>query len=152
MRRLDPSTQTQSRYQDLEVRRGAAGRLLPRLERAPRVLQTPLNSNNSWSYRVKEGDRIDRLAGAFLGDVRLWWLLAASGLLAPKLGGAPVFPPQPDGVMSLGQVKREWSPSTGDDRHRRGLRVRSSPRSGGSPADRPGQHTSDHRRGCRRRR
>lgn len=47
--------------------------------------------------------------------------LAASGLLVPKLGGPPVFPPQPEGVMSLGQVKREWKPSTGDDRHRRGL-------------------------------
>ncbi len=47
--------------------------------------------------------------------------LAASGLLVPTLGGPPVFPPQPDGVMSLGQVKREWKPSTGPDRHRRGL-------------------------------
>ncbi|MBI5691498.1 MAG: PSD1 domain-containing protein [Verrucomicrobia bacterium] len=47
--------------------------------------------------------------------------LRASGLLVPTLGGPPVFPPQPDGVMSLGQVKREWKPSTGPDRHRRGL-------------------------------
>ena len=30
------------------------------------------------------------------------------------------FPPQPDGVMSLGQVKREWKPSTGPGRYRRG--------------------------------
>ena len=47
--------------------------------------------------------------------------LSASGLLVPKLGGPPVFPPQPDGVMTLGQVKRAWTPSKGDDRHRRGL-------------------------------
>lgn len=47
--------------------------------------------------------------------------LVASGLLAPKLGGPPVYPPQPDGVMSLGQVKRAWVPSKGDDRYRRGL-------------------------------
>jgi hypothetical protein len=47
--------------------------------------------------------------------------LAASGLLAPQLGGPPVFPPQPDGVMNLGQSKREWKPSTGPDRYRRGL-------------------------------
>jgi mono/diheme cytochrome c family protein len=47
--------------------------------------------------------------------------LAASGLLVAKLGGPPVFPPQPEGVMTLGQVKREWKPSTGDDRYRRGL-------------------------------
>ncbi|MBI5767584.1 MAG: PSD1 domain-containing protein [Verrucomicrobia bacterium] len=47
--------------------------------------------------------------------------LAASGLLSPKIGGPPVFPPQPDGVMTLGQVKRTWTPSTGEDRYRRAL-------------------------------
>ncbi|HEX8914754.1 MAG TPA: DUF1549 and DUF1553 domain-containing protein, partial [Humisphaera sp.] len=47
--------------------------------------------------------------------------LAASGLLVNKVGGPSVFPPQPDGVSSLGQVKREWKASTGPDRYRRGL-------------------------------
>jgi hypothetical protein len=47
--------------------------------------------------------------------------LSASGLLAPELGGPPVYPPQPDGVMSLGQVKRAWKASTGKDRYRRAL-------------------------------
>jgi hypothetical protein len=47
--------------------------------------------------------------------------LSASGLLNPKLGGPSVFPPIPDGVMSLGQLKREWKVSVGDDRYRRGL-------------------------------
>jgi hypothetical protein len=47
--------------------------------------------------------------------------LSTSGLLVPKLGGPPVYPPQPDGVMSLGQVRREWKPSEGPDRYRRGL-------------------------------
>jgi hypothetical protein len=47
--------------------------------------------------------------------------LTASGLLAPKIGGPPVFPPIPAGVMGLGQVKREWKESEGADRHRRGL-------------------------------
>ena len=47
--------------------------------------------------------------------------LAASGLLAPKLGGPPVYPPQPDGVMNLGQNRRPWNASTGEDRYRRGL-------------------------------
>ncbi|HRE08855.1 MAG TPA: DUF1553 domain-containing protein, partial [Opitutaceae bacterium] len=42
-------------------------------------------------------------------------------LLAPKLGGPPVYPPQPDGVMNLGQSRRAWIPSTGADRHRRSL-------------------------------
>ncbi len=47
--------------------------------------------------------------------------LFTSGLLSTKLGGPPVFPPQPDGVMNLGQSKRDWKASTGDDRHRRAL-------------------------------
>jgi cytochrome c553 len=47
--------------------------------------------------------------------------LSASGLLNPKVGGPPVFPPIPNGVMSLGQVKREWKVSEGADRYRRGL-------------------------------
>ena len=47
--------------------------------------------------------------------------LSASGLLRPKIGGPSVFPPIPEGVMSLGQVKREWKVSAGDDRYRRGL-------------------------------
>jgi cytochrome c553 len=58
-----------------------------------------------------------RLDAEIVRDVAL----SASGLLNPKLGGPPVFPPIPDGVMSLGQVKREWKISEGSDRYRRGL-------------------------------
>jgi hypothetical protein len=47
--------------------------------------------------------------------------LAASGMLSKKLGGAPVFPPIPTSIMGLGQVKRAWNVSTGEDRYRRGL-------------------------------
>ena len=47
--------------------------------------------------------------------------LAASGLLSSKMGGPPVYPPIPNGVMGQGQVKREWKVSTGEDRFRRGL-------------------------------
>jgi Protein of unknown function (DUF1553)/Protein of unknown function (DUF1549)/Planctomycete cytochrome C len=47
--------------------------------------------------------------------------LAASGLLSRKIGGAPVFPPIPDGVMTQGQVKQVWNVSTGEDKYRRGL-------------------------------
>ncbi len=47
--------------------------------------------------------------------------LTASGLLAPKMGGPPVYPPIPEGVLSLGQVKRAWPLSQGADRYRRGL-------------------------------
>ena len=58
-----------------------------------------------------------RLEAEIVRDVAL----TASGLLAPKLGGPPVFPPIPPGVMSQGQVAREWQESTGEDRYRRGL-------------------------------
>ncbi len=47
--------------------------------------------------------------------------LVASGLLTQKIGGPPVYPPIPDGVMSLGQVKHAWNTSQGPDRTRRGL-------------------------------
>ncbi len=47
--------------------------------------------------------------------------LSASGMLATAIGGPSVFPPQPDGVMSLGQMKRSWTPSKGEDRYRRGM-------------------------------
>ncbi len=47
--------------------------------------------------------------------------LASSGLLSSKIGGPPVYPPIPDGVMGQGQVKRVWSVSKGEDRYRRGL-------------------------------
>jgi mono/diheme cytochrome c family protein len=47
--------------------------------------------------------------------------LACSGLLTPKIGGPSVFPPQPDGVMTLGQMKRPWVADVGPNRYRRGL-------------------------------
>jgi mono/diheme cytochrome c family protein len=47
--------------------------------------------------------------------------LAAAGLLTPKVGGPSVFPPQPEGVMNLGQMRREWATSSGPDRYRRGM-------------------------------
>src|SRR5437667_8655693 len=47
--------------------------------------------------------------------------LASAGLLSPKMGGPPVNPPQPDGVMTLGQSKHAWKPSADGDRYRRGI-------------------------------
>ena len=37
------------------------------------------------------------------------------------MGGPPVYPPIPDGVMGQGQVRRAWKVSEGEDRYRRGL-------------------------------
>ncbi len=47
--------------------------------------------------------------------------LVASGLFAPKVGGPSVYPPQPEGVYQVTQVRREWKTSTGEDRYRRGM-------------------------------
>ncbi len=47
--------------------------------------------------------------------------LIAAGVLNPAVGGPSVFPPQPDGVMSLGQQNRAWRPDKGPDRYRRGM-------------------------------
>ncbi|MBI4657668.1 MAG: DUF1553 domain-containing protein [Verrucomicrobia bacterium] len=58
-----------------------------------------------------------RLDAEIVRDVAL----SASGLLSEKIGGPSVFPPLPDGVMSLGQVRREWKAQSGPDRHRRGM-------------------------------
>ena len=58
-----------------------------------------------------------RLDAEIVRDVAL----AASGLLSPKLGGPPVYPPIPEGVMERGQVKRIWTVSKGEDKYRRGL-------------------------------
>ncbi len=58
-----------------------------------------------------------RLDAEIVRDVEL----AASGLLSKKVGGPSVYPPIPDGVMTLGQTKREWKVSEGEDRYRRGM-------------------------------
>ena len=48
--------------------------------------------------------------------------LAASGLLnTTKMGGPGVFPPQPPGCMNLGQHRRNWTASKGEDRYRRAV-------------------------------
>jgi mono/diheme cytochrome c family protein len=58
-----------------------------------------------------------RLDAEIVRDVAL----ASSGLLSEKIGGPSVFPPIPDGVMGVGQVKHAWRTSKGEDRYRRGM-------------------------------
>lgn len=72
-----------------------------------------VDPNNYWLARQS---RL-RLDAEVVRDVAL----SASGLLSPKLGGPPVYPPIPDGVMGQGQVKRDWIVSKGEDKFRRGL-------------------------------
>jgi hypothetical protein len=47
--------------------------------------------------------------------------LASSGLLTRTINGPSVYPPQPNGVYAFTQVPRNWQPSRGADRYRRGL-------------------------------
>jgi hypothetical protein len=47
--------------------------------------------------------------------------LTAAGVLDERIGGPSVYPPQPDGVTSLGQRDRPWPVNEGADRFRRGL-------------------------------
>lgn len=85
-------------------------------------------------YRQSSNDRLDirekdrtnellarqrrlRLDAEIVRDVSL----ASCGLLSSKIGGPPVFPPIPQGVMGLGQSHRAWNVSEGEDRYRRGL-------------------------------
>ncbi len=75
--------------------------------------------------------------------------LTASGLLSPKLGGPPVYPPIPDGVLNQGQSKRTWKQSQGEDKYRRGLYTfvyRASPPPGLSVFDAPEGFTTCTRR------
>jgi hypothetical protein len=47
--------------------------------------------------------------------------LRASGLLATKIGGPSVFPPQPASVTEAAYGRFAWQTSSGDDRYRRSL-------------------------------
>jgi hypothetical protein len=47
--------------------------------------------------------------------------LQVSGLLAPKLFGAPVYPPQPEGVWNSVYNGAKWETSKGGDRYRRAI-------------------------------
>jgi len=58
-----------------------------------------------------------RLEAEAIRDVSL----AASGLLARKIGGPSVFPPQPGSLDLFTQSKKNWVASQGEDRYRRGM-------------------------------
>jgi hypothetical protein len=46
-------------------------------------------------------------------------ILSSAGSLTDKVGGPSVHPPQPDGVYSFTQNKKEWPEAKGPDRYRR---------------------------------
>ncbi len=75
-----------------------------------------LKARDPRNYLLARQQRL-RLDAEIVRDVAL----SACGLLSTKLGGPPVYPPIPAGVMGQGQVKRDWKVSEGEDRYRRGL-------------------------------
>ncbi len=71
---------------------------------------------DSENVLLARGPRV-RLNGETIRDS----VLRSSGLLTEKLGGASVFPPQPESVSAMGYGKGAWKTSTGPDRYRRSL-------------------------------
>lgn len=90
--------------------------VLSQTYRQSSVVREDLNQIDPLNLLLARQTRL-RIDAEIVRDVAL----VASGLFAPKMGGPPVFPPIPDGVMSLGQVRRSWNASQGEDRYRRGL-------------------------------
>jgi hypothetical protein len=80
------------------------------------TVRPEVQARDPQNYLLARQQRL-RLDAEVVRDVAL----VASGLFSPKLGGPPVYPPIPDGVMSQGQVKRVWAVSQGADQYRRGL-------------------------------
>jgi mono/diheme cytochrome c family protein len=68
------------------------------------------------NHLLARGSRF-RLQAEVIRDLTL----SAAGLLNPAIGGPSVYPPQPEGVTSLGYQNAAWPTSTGPDRYRRGL-------------------------------
>ena len=58
-----------------------------------------------------------RLEAEIIRDIAL----DAADLLTPKIGGASVYPAQPDGILAGRATPAQWEPSTGEDRLRRGM-------------------------------
>jgi hypothetical protein len=75
-----------------------------------------LNERDPYNRLLARGPRF-RVEGEMIRDV----VLAASGLLSPKIGGPSVFPYQPEGVWDLPYNDDTWKMSQGEDRYRRGL-------------------------------
>ena len=80
------------------------------------AVRADLQEKDPGNYLLARQRRL-RLEAEIVRDV----CLSASGLLSTKMGGPPVYPPIPQGVMGLGQGNREWKVSEGEDRFRRGL-------------------------------
>jgi hypothetical protein len=80
------------------------------------VLTASLFNRDPYNRLLARGPRF-RMEAEMLRDA----VLAASGLLSPKIGGLSVFPPQPPGIWNMPYNDDQWVESKGEDRYRRGL-------------------------------
>ena len=93
-----------------------------------RLMVTSATYRQSSKHRsdLSHSDPYNRLLGRQMrlrleGEIIRDNALTISGLLSRKMGGPGVFPPQPDGCMNLGQQKKSWRSSKGEDRFRRAV-------------------------------
>ena len=71
-------------------RRIKGGKLLATNDSVNKIKNAIRNGTiKSRRYRSKENERLDTLAGRFLGDSRLWWVLAATS----EIGWGLQIPP-----------------------------------------------------------
>ena len=80
----------------------------------PKLMEA--DATNRWLARMPRM----RVESEIIRDIGL----AASGLLAPVIGGPSVYPPIPDGVLSLSYGRpMDWPTTMGEDRYRRGMYI-----------------------------
>lgn len=90
------------------------------------VLSATYRQSNKATEALLERDPRNRLLARgprqrLTGEMVRDQALLVSGLLERKMGGKPVFPPQPDGVWNSVYSGAKWETSEGVDRYRRAI-------------------------------
>ena len=81
------------------------------------VVSRQLYERDQFNTLLARGPRF-RMESEIIRDIAL----ASSGLLSPRIGGPSVYPPIPEGVLSLGYgVPMAWPTGTNENRFRRGM-------------------------------
>ncbi|HMC26907.1 MAG TPA: PSD1 and planctomycete cytochrome C domain-containing protein [Verrucomicrobiae bacterium] len=81
------------------------------------LVSPQLYERDQFNILLARGPRF-RVESEIIRDIAL----SASGLLSPRIGGPSVYPPIPEGVLSLGYgVPMAWPIATNDNRFRRGM-------------------------------
>ncbi len=111
-------------YLALRLRDDHQWRLKPLLKEM--VLSATYRQENRTSPALQEKDPRNRLLARgprnrLTAEMVRDQALLVSGLLSEKMGGPPVYPPQPDGVWNSVYSGAEWKTSEGEDRFRRAI-------------------------------